>query len=267
MPLREEQKMKRMHRRLALTLAVLTLVSMVAVASTAAASGGSIVVISSTAAVNIRAGGSTDYAIIGTAYPGRTYPYLGTTDTGWYMIQMDNGAWGCVSPKLAYVTGASGTSPSNHSGTCSHRIGTVRVSEPNGGYISMYPRRDANAGLLRHVFSGTYDCVGYVNNWYTIICEGFMGYVHAYDVTFTSSPENTYTPGAVGIVWIETQDMVNVRAGNNQYTDLLMSVCPGASFLCLGIDASTGWYKILLPTGQTGYVSNNLGTFTGLGNG
>ena len=77
----------------------------------------------------------------------------------------------------------------------------------------MYPRRDANAGLLRHVFSGTYDCVGYVNNWYTIICEGFMGYVHAYDVTFTSSPENTYTPGAVGIVWIETQDMVNVRAG------------------------------------------------------
>ena len=124
----------------------------------------------------------------------------------------------------------------------------------------MYPQRDENAGLLRHVYNGQYPCAGRVDDWYVVLCSGYLGYVRSSsEVSFTSDGAKTYSPSSViGAVAVNTKDMINVRAGNNKDTDLVMSVCPDAMFLCLGVDPQTGWYQILLPTGQTGYVSPKL---------
>lgn len=231
--------------------------------------GGSYVVITHPNTVNVRAGGGTQYTVVGAAYPGCSYAYLGTTASGWYTIELDNGVTGCISPAMGYVTGSRGSTPSSgtYDGTCSYFIGNVRVNNPYGSYIDMYAQPNEAVGLLRHAYNGSYGCVGAIDGWYIIVCEGYMGYVHAYDVTYSHSPENTYTPSAIGIVWIQTENIVNVRAGANQYTEKLMGVCPGSSFLCTGIDRATGWYEVLLPGGSYGYISNKLGTFTDLGNG
>ena len=143
--------------------------------------------------------------------------------------------------------------------TFSALIGTVQINAASG-YVSMYPQRDENAGFLRHVYNGQYPCAGRVDDWYVVLCSGYLGYVRSSsEVSFTSDGAKTYSPsGVIGAVSVNTKDMINVRAGNNKDTDLVMSVCPDAMFLCLGVDPQTGWYQILLPTGQTGYVSPKL---------
>lgn len=262
--------MKRTARMLAFVLAAMMILGALCAAKADGGKyadnyGANMVVITHNQMVNVRSGSGTEYRVVDTAYPGNAYRYLGTTRMGWYVVEMDSGMVGCISPNMAQLVYDS--YDPTYSGTCSHRTGYVHVNRPNGGYIDMHVQRNANSNLLRHVYSGTYECVAYHDGWYTIICNGYMGYVHEYDVTFTENRANTYTPHATGVVWINTQDMVNVRRGNNQYTDLALSVCPDASFLCLGKDPQTGWYQILLPDGTMGFISNKLCEYTPLGNG
>ena len=168
----------------------------------------------------------------------------------------------------------SNTYPSNYrgesyadDGTCSFRIGTVTVSNRSKGYIRMTPHPDEDHGLLRHAPNGTYPCVKVVNGYYVIVCMNTMGYVRSDEVVFNRQSNPCYASGVTGLVRIETENMVNVRYGPGADYELAMSVCPGASFLCLGKDAATGWYKLLLPTGEIGYLSNRLGRFYNISNG
>ena len=61
------------------------------------------VVITNDGTVNLRAGESTDYDVVATAKPGDTFDYLGTADSGWYKIRLDDGAVAYVSPKMAEI--------------------------------------------------------------------------------------------------------------------------------------------------------------------
>lgn len=272
----KNERMLNMKTRLKFLPLMLAALLLVGTACSAGADGfayayDSLVTITYSRNVNVRAGGGTEYSVIGTAYSGAAYRYIGQTATGWYVIELDSGIVGCISPSMGTVgrgyVDTPGYDTGSYDGTCSFQIGTVRVSQPLGGYIDMYTRYDEDAQFLRHVFNGTYICTGHLYGYYIIVCNGFIGYISDSDATFTENRVSTYRPDAIGKVWIETADMVNVRTGPNQYTELAMSVCPGSSYLCTGIDADTGWYQILLPTGVTGYISPKIGTLTGLGNG
>ena len=46
----------------------------------------SLVTITYSRNVNVRAGGGTEYSVIVTAYSGAAYRYIGQTATGWYVI-------------------------------------------------------------------------------------------------------------------------------------------------------------------------------------
>lgn len=228
------------------------------------------VVISHSQNVNVRAGGGTEFSVIATALSGSTYRCIGQTASGWYVVELETGAVGCIAPSVCefYSAGdASGVDMARYTGTASYQIGKVRVSESMGGYIDMFTRRDESQQFLRHVFNGEYICVGEAQGYYMILVSGYLGYVRTEDVVFTENRVGVYTPDAIGCVWIETADMVNVRTGPSQYTELAMCVCPGACFLCVGVDASSGWYQILLPNGTMGYISPKIGTLSELGNG
>lgn len=160
--------------------------------------------------------------------------------------------------RLYEAMGLGASDSATNTETFSSIIGTLEVRAA-GGYVRMYPQRNENSGLLRHVFNGTYPCVGRVGDWVAVLCEGDLGYVRMSDeAAFSADGAQAGDVPAIGVVSVTAQNMVNVRAGNNADTALLMCVCPDASFLCVGIDAQTDWYEILLPTGQTGYISPKL---------
>ncbi len=151
--------------------------------------------------------------------------------------------------------------------TCSFQIGTVTISNRSKGYIRMTPHPDEEHGLLRHAPNGTYPCVKVVSGYYVIVCANTMGYILSSEATFSRQSNPCYASGVTGLIRIETENMVNVRYGPGTDYELAMSVCPGASFLCLGKDAVTGWYKLLLPNGEIGYLSSRLGKFYNISNG
>ena len=71
-------------------------------------------------------------------------------------------------------------------------------------------------------------------------------------------PHDQFPVGATGTVVING-DLVDVR-NRALNGDVIFKVNKGESYYCLG-DESSGWYKVKLPTGETGYVSPNFSTY------
>ena len=65
----------------------------------------------------------------------------------------------------------------------------------------------------------------------------------------------------IGTVTVTNSSYVNVRTGGATTYPVVATVQPGSIYPCIG-KAPTGWHEILLDNGQTGFVSNNLTTFT-----
>lgn len=61
----------------------------------------------------------------------------------------------------------------------------------------------------------------------------------------------------IGTVTITNGDSVRVRASSNAESEQIGLVNPGEQYECVGV-AANGWYEIVYPTGQTGFISNNL---------
>lgn len=55
-------------------------------------------------AVRLRAGGGVDCEIVATALPGQSFECVGQTDTGWYVILLEDGTAACISPDMARFT-------------------------------------------------------------------------------------------------------------------------------------------------------------------
>lgn len=54
--------------------------------------------------VNVRAAGDAESKLVGRAYPGETYAYLGEQDHGWYLIELEDGTTGYISPKVVTLS-------------------------------------------------------------------------------------------------------------------------------------------------------------------
>ena len=61
----------------------------------------------------------------------------------------------------------------------------------------------------------------------------------------------------IGTVTITNSRRVNVREGGALSYGIIASVAPDESYPCLSV-ARSGWYEILLPDGQRGFISNKL---------
>lgn len=65
------------------------------------------------------------------------------------------------------------------------------------------------------------------------------------------------TAGLIGMVIIANHDSVRVRAAANAESEQIGLVNPGEQYDCVSV-ASNGWFEIVYPDGQTGFVSNKL---------
>lgn len=80
----------------------------------------------------------------------------------------------------------------------------------------------------------------------------------------SSTPSPTARPSdkqVIGTVTIDPPNTINLRAEGNADSALVGRGAPGETFDCTGI-AESGWFEILLPDGQTAYVSPKTSTFT-----
>lgn len=65
------------------------------------APSGNLQVVVTAGSANVRAEGNANSSVVGTVRKGQTYAHLGTSDTGWFKIQLADGVIGYVSPKVA----------------------------------------------------------------------------------------------------------------------------------------------------------------------
>lgn len=165
----------------------------------------------------------------------------------------------------ATVFGTPSTSASNETPivtptlSSSHVIGSVTVA---AGSVTMRNRPSEDGNTLRKMASGeTYPCVGLdASGWYEVFAHDHIGYVPVGAVSFTASEaQPSHDRQVVSIVKITSNDFANIRATPNPDGEWLAGVSPGIALDCVDI-AQNGWYCVVLPSGQTGYVSNKLCT-------
>lgn len=73
----------------------------------------------------------------------------------------------------------------------------------------------------------------------------------------TPAPTPSLPDGAIGTIVVTNSQSVRVRAGSNQNTAQIGLINPGERYYCVGV-ADNGWFEIIYPTGQNGFVSNKL---------
>lgn len=88
----------------------------------------------------------------------------------------------------------------------------------------------------------------------------YIGYVPSSAVEFSAQGVQTSRNSeALGVVQIVSSDFVNVRSAPDQNSEWLAGVSTGVSLDYIDV-AKNGWYCVVLPSGQTGYISNKLCT-------
>lgn len=140
----------------------------------------------------------------------------------------------------------------------SHITGTITVTHTKPVAVRNRPGEDGN-NLYRMNPGETYPCVGQTGTgWYKVFANDYIGYVPDSWVSFSAQGARTVgSEQTLGIVQITSNDFANIRTQPNQDADWLAGVSPGITLDCIEI-AKNGWYCVVLPSGEAGYVSNKL---------
>ncbi len=153
-------------------------------------------------------------------------------------------------------------SPSQFSSQSSSQItGIVTVTYPDTVSVRNRPSEDGNR-LVRIGSGKSYPCVGQdALGWYKVFVDGYIGYVPSNLVAFSAQDtQASYTGQILGVITITSNDFANIRSTPSQTGDWLAGVSPGVALDCIDV-AENGWYCVVLPSGQIGYVSNKLCSF------
>lgn len=67
--------------------------------------------------------------------------------------------------------------------------------------------------------------------------------------------------GVIGTVTVTASDSINIRARGSADSEAIAKARAGQTFDTLGQETPGGWYAVLLPSGETGYVSPKLVSF------
>ncbi len=158
--------------------------------------------------------------------------------------------------------GPAATEPFYTSGGCSTEIiGTVAVTNADSVVVRNLASMEGNP--LVCIYPGkTYACVGQAfSGWYKVFASDYIGYVPNDATTYTAyDTQPGQSTGGKGFVKITSNDFANIRSAPNQDSEWLAGVSPGIILESRG-KADNGWYSVVLPSGEVGYVSNKLCEF------
>ena len=201
---------------------------------------------------NVRAGGSTNYAKIGTAPVGKTYTYLGKSGS-YYKIQYTDKSVGYVHKKYAKVSGGSVTP---------EPVDPIPTDGMIVSIVNCYTDCNVRAGgsqstaLIGTAPRGkTYKYLGTSGSYIKIqYREKTVGYVHKnyakiVDGTTETDPEPVYD-GTNGVIY-NCKSSVNVRQSATSSSKLLGTIKKGVAVKVISVTGN--WTKIEYGTG-TAYV-------------
>ena len=228
----------------------------------------------STAGLNVRSGGSTEYKIIGYINKNEKVEMLGLASSGWYKVKLSNGTIGYASNLYLKESNnnSESTSDSNSSNTSS--TGKMLVSI---------------AGLnVRSGESTEYKIIGYINKnekvemlgiastgWYKVkLSNGTVGYAsnlylkEANDTSqdtsdnnsnnnSSNSNNNSSNNGSTDAVVIDNliaTANLNVRSGTSTSNSIIGVVYKGDN-VSIVEKTNNYWYKVKLSNGKIGYCS------------
>ena len=182
---------------------------------------------------------------------------------GWYYASAGS-LTGYLSTSYVNIT-SYGPSPTNTAAsptpTASAAQATVSVGYINNGNTNFRTGPDLSYGIIKALDKNTglyaYALVG---DWYYVLVGSNFGYVHKDYVTITGTatlgadgkPTSTVDlSGATGLG--KTTGNVNFRSGPGTSYSSYGGIAKGTEVLLFGTES--GWYKVKLSDGKTGYVS------------
>ena len=232
-----------------------------------------------TAGLNVRAGGSTEYKIIGYIKKNHSVEMLGVASSGWYKIKLSDGTIGYSSNKyLKESNSTSGNESNNNSNNNSNDnvieslIATANLNVRSGpstsnSIVGMVYKGN-NVSIVEHTN----------NNWYKVkLSSGKIGYCStAYlksksDLdSITNKPDssqdissgsesnnnsNNNTNNSVTVIenLIATANL-NVRSGPSTSNNIVGIVYKGNN-VSIVEHTNNNWYKVKLSSGKIGYCS------------
>ena len=198
-------------------------------------------VVYNTDSLNVRSGSSTSYSVIGTLKRNAKVEIVKVEANGWYKIKHGS-SYGYISN--AYVTNVTNVSNGNDNTQTSktgyvYNAGTLNVRNGAGtSYTKIGSLSDGNK----------VEIVGESNGWYKIKYNNGYGYVSKSYISSNPPVNNNTTK--TGIV---NTASLNVRSGAGTSYSKIGSLSKGTKVEIL--DEKSGWYKVKLTNGTTGWVS------------
>ncbi|WP_052356575.1 C40 family peptidase [[Clostridium] dakarense] len=193
--------------------------------------------------LNIRSGAGTNHSVITKAYKGNTVEILDQS-SGWYKVKLSNGTVGWASGQ--YITKGSGnSSESSESG-----YGTVTTST-----LNVRSGAGTSNSIIGKVYKGDrVELLASQNGWYKIrLSNGSTGWASGDYITKGSGNSgNNSSESGYGTV---TTSTLNVRSGAGTSYSVIGKVNKGDRVELLA--SKSGWYKIKLSNGNTGWASGD----------
>lgn len=181
--------------------------------------------------LNVRSGPGVEYEMIGAAYRGQTFVYLGE-ENGWYKIEYNGG--------IGYISG-------KYSRLFEQAAGPEVIEVVNTDVLNVRSGPYVNYAMVGAAYRGQkFVCTGQEENgWYEILYKGQRAFIsNKYTQKLSSDKQ---------FVQIRDTQWLNVRSGPGVDYAMLGAGNEWDIYECLGQEKN-GWYKITYKNG-VGYIS------------
>ncbi|MGL5693738.1 MAG: SH3 domain-containing protein [Peptostreptococcaceae bacterium] len=208
-----------------------------------------------TSALNVRSGAGTNHSIIGKLYKGDKIDLLDSS-SGWYKVKLSNGKTGWASSQYIDKVNNSGNDNSSSNDT---KKGTVNTSA-----LNVRSGASTTHSIIGKLYKGDkVDVLNSSSGWYKVkLSNGKTGWCSSEYITIGSSSNdnsnnnnnnNNETPESIKSGTVNTSTL-NVRSGAGTSYSIIDKVHKGDKVDVLS--SSSGWYKVKLSNGKTGWCSS-----------
>ena len=195
-----------------------------------------------TAYVNLRQSATTSSSVIKVVDEGTSLAIIGSPNSEWYQVKLSDGTTGYIYAQ--YISKSTTATPPPAPPT-----GGESKTGVTTAYVNLRQGATTDSSVITVVGSGSAVTITDSSNpnWYQVkLADGTVGYMYADYVTVQGTVSTTAT----------TTAYVNMRTGAGTDNAVILVVDSGTIVTLLDT-SNSGWYKVQLASGKTGYICSD----------
>ena len=215
-------------------------------------------------ALNVRKGPGKTNAIINVIYRGESVT-ITKTDNGWYKIKLDNSKVGWVSSDFVKTSGKSKTTTTTSTAKSSKTATASKTKTPDktngtftviGSYTNLRKGAGAGYGIIKRMYYGTTGSILQKDgSWYKVKLEDAkVGWVYKKYIKVSNYKAQVISTSKADKITVDVSS-VNVRSKASTSGKIVATIRQNEVYRYS--EVKNGWYKIVTPSGESGYVNGN----------